>query len=175
MIGRTMRVLLVLLAAAVGLAAGGIVAGEGFGRLAAARTDAARLEARIVRLRDAAVGGSAGSGARAALTAEIAARRARLYDPDEMNPYSFGTLVKGRLSSLGISVLRYQVVEVGGAPFVEFAASGGVRSFIVFLRDVSRNEKAWFIPSLSLTMREGTDRADAIIKVGYATAGAAGR
>jgi hypothetical protein len=175
MVARRTRVLLALLASAAGVVVCGIVASEGLGRLAAARADVARHEARIARLHDAQPEGGVGPGARDALAAEIAARRARRYGPGEMNPYSFGTLVKGSLSSLGISVLRYQVVEVGGAPYVEFTATGSARSFIEFLRDISQNGKAWIIPSLSLTMREGTERADAIIRVGYATADATGR
>jgi len=170
-----MRVLLALLAAAAAASGIAVAAGEGFGRLAAARAAAARQEARIERLRGAAAGGSVGPGAREEIAGQIAARRARLYEPGEMNPYSFGTIVKDRLSSLGISVLRYQVVEVGGAPFVEFTASGSVRSFVLFLRDVARNAKAWSVPSLALTMREGTDRADARFRIGYATRAAADR
>jgi hypothetical protein len=175
MADRRMRVLLVLLAAAAGVVASGIALSEGLGRLAAARADAARHEARIAKLQESLPGAVDGAGAREALTEEIAARRARFYGPDEMNPYAFGTLVKGALSSLGISVLRYQVVEVKGAPYVEFTASGSARSFVIFLRDVSDYGKVWTIPAMSLTLREGTDSADALFRIGYATADAAGR
>jgi hypothetical protein len=175
MVARRQRALLLLLAAAVGITAIGIAVSEGVGRLAAARADAARYEARIARLRESVPAPGGGAGVREALAGEIAAVRARLYRPDEMNPWSFGALVKGTLSSLGISVLRYQVVEVKGAPYVEFTASGSVRSFVVFLRDVSGNGRAWAIPSLSLTLREGTDAADAAFRIGYATSDATGR
>jgi hypothetical protein len=175
MADRRQRVLLLLLAAAAGIAASGIAVSEGIGRLTAARADAARYEARIVKLRESAPTGVGDAGAREALADEIAARRARLYGPDEMNPYSFGTLIKSTLSSLGISVLRYQVVEVKGAPYVEFTASGSARSFVIFLRDISDDGTAWTIPSMSLKIREGTDVADAAFRIGYATADATGR
>jgi len=175
MIDRRQRVLLLLLAAVAGIAASGIAVSEGVGRLTAARADAARYEARIARLRESVPAAVGGARAREALADEIAARRARLYGPDEMNPYSFGTLVKSTLSSLGISVLRYQVVEVKGAPYVEFTASGSARSFVIFLRGVSDYGKAWTIPSMSLTLREGIDVADALFRIGYATADATGR
>jgi hypothetical protein len=72
-------------------------------------------------------------------------------------------------------VLRYQVVEVKGAPYVEFTASGSARSFVIFLRDISDDGTAWTIPSMSLKIREGTDVADAAFRIGYATADATGR
>ncbi|OHD68457.1 MAG: hypothetical protein A2177_03500 [Spirochaetes bacterium RBG_13_68_11] len=175
MVDRRQRVLLLILAAAAGISASGIAVSEGVGRLAAARADAVRYEARIARLRESVPTAVVGAGAREVLADEIAARRARLYGPDEMNPYSFGTLVKSTLSSRGISVLRYQVVEVKGAPYVEFTASGSARSFVSFLRDVSDYGKAWSIPSMSLTLREGTDSADMVFRIGYATADATGR
>jgi hypothetical protein len=175
MVDRRMRVLLLLLAAAAGLAASGIAVSEGVGRLAAARADAARQEARIARLRYSLPNAVGGAGAREALTEQIAARRDRFYGPDEMNLYSFGTLIRGKLSSLGISVLRYQVVEVKGTPYVEFTASGSARSFIIFLRYVSQQEKTWIIPSLSLSLGEGTDSTDALFRIGYATSDATGR
>jgi hypothetical protein len=175
MVARRMRVLLVLLAVAVGAAAVVVTAGEAFGRLAAARASASRSADRIELLRTAAREGTVGPGVREELEAEIAARRARLYRRDDMNPYAFGRLVKGRLSSLDISVLRYEVVEVEDAPVVDFSASGSARSFIAFFREISRSEKAWAVPTMILTMREGTDRADAFIRVGYATDDATGR
>jgi len=173
MAGRRLRALLALLACAVAVAGVAIAAGEGFGRLAAARAAASSLEARIERLRQAAPPEGEGAAARERIAAEITAIRARLYASGETNPYTFGTLVKNRLASLGISVLRYQVVEAGDAPLVEFTASGSVRSFIEFLRETSRSAKAWTVPSLALSMREGTDRADATFRIGYAIDGSA--
>jgi hypothetical protein len=167
MVDRRMRVLLALLAAAVGTAGVALAAGEALGRLAAARASADRSEDRIELLRTAARDGDVGPGVREEIAADIAERRARFYRSDDMNPYSFGNLVKDRLSSLGISVLRYQVVEVEGVPLVEFTASGSARSFVAFFREVSRSAKAWTVPTVSLTMREGTEVTDAFIRVGY--------
>jgi hypothetical protein len=169
------RTLLAALALALVLAGSAITAVEGVGRLTAARAAGRRLEARIERLEEAQPGADVGADAREALAEEIAARAGRFYAADEMNPYGFGTLIKERLSSLGISVLRYQVVEATGAPVVEFAAYGDVRAFVAFLRGVSECEKVWVIPSLSLTLREGSETADAVFRIGYATVGATGR
>jgi hypothetical protein len=175
MVDRKRRVLLLLLAAAAAIVASGIFVSEGAGRLTAARADAARYEARIAGLRGSLPTSAGGADAREALAEEIAARRARLYGPDEMNPWSFGALVKSTLSSLGVSVLRYQVVVVKGTPYVEFTANGSARAFVTFLRGVSDNGKAWIIPSMSLTLREGTDSADAVFRIGYATVEATDR
>ncbi|MCX7030486.1 MAG: hypothetical protein NTU62_10255 [Spirochaetes bacterium] len=175
MVDRRTRVLLLILVAAAGFVASGIALSEGVGRLVAARAAVTLHEARIAWLRDSLMRAEDGAEAREALTEEIAARGARFTTAEEMNPYSFGTLVKKKLFSLGISVLRYQVVEVKGAPYVEFTASGSARSFVIFLRDVSEYEKVWIIPSMSLTLREGTDSADAFIRIGYATADATDR
>lgn len=173
MVARRLRALLVLLASAVAVVGVAIAAGEGFGRLAAAREAGSSLEARIERLRRAASTEGAVAAARERIAAEVAAKRARLYASGEMNPYSFADLVKNRLASLGISVLRYRVVEADEAPVVEFIASGGIRSFIEFFREASRSAKAWTVSSLALSMREGSDRADATFRIGYAIDGSA--
>jgi hypothetical protein len=164
-----------VLAAAAALASSVVAAGEALGRLAAARADAARLEARVDRLREEA-GDAAGAAAeRDALRAEVAALAARRYDAGTMNPFAFATLVKARLSSLGVMVLRYQVVEGGANPGVEVEAAGSVGSLVAFLHAVCRDEARWVVPSLTLAVRPGDGSADAQLRIGYAVVDAAGR
>jgi hypothetical protein len=169
------RTLLLLLAGAAALTASAVAAAEALGRLAAARADAVRLEARVDRLREEVAGAAGAAAERDALRAEVAALAARRYDAGTMNPYAFATLVKARLSSLGVSVLRYQVVDGGANPCVEVEAAGSVRSLVAFLYAVCLDEKLWVVPSLTLAVRPGDGSADAQLRIGYAIFDAAGR
>ena len=127
MAGNRTRTLLLLLAGAAALVAASAVVVEALGNLAAARADAVRLEVRIARLREEVAGAAGAMAERDALRAEVAALAARRYDAGTMNPYAFATLVKARLSSLGVAVRRYRVVEGGTDPCVEVEAAGSVR------------------------------------------------
>jgi hypothetical protein len=91
----------------------------------------------------------------------------RYYSPSEMNRYSFGTLIKKRLGSLGLTVVRYQVIELKEANSLEFSVFGPVGSLVQFFKAVSESERCWAITSLVITMREGTASADAVFRIGY--------
>lgn len=169
------RTLWWLLAATAALTTSAVASVEALGTFAAARADAVRLEARVDLLREEAAGAVGAAAERDALRAEVAALAARRYDAGTMNPYAFATLVKARLSSLGVSVLRYKVVDEGANPCVEVEAAGSVRSLVAFLNAVSRNEKLWVVPSLTLSVRPADGTADVQLRIGYALVDAAGR
>ncbi len=168
MADRRTTVLLSLLVVAVVVVAAGIAVSWGLERLADARLAASVAEQRIARIRRSLPSAADVNGARAALRAEIDAAFSRFYSPDEMNPYLFGTIVKQKLSGLGIHVQRYQVIDVKGTSYVEYSATGSARSFVTFLRDVSSSAKLWTIPAMSLTFHEGSDTVEAVVRVGYA-------
>jgi hypothetical protein len=168
MTDRKTKVLLSLLAAALAIVAVGIVLSTGLERLVDARAAAERYEMRIAKLRKFLPTSLDLNASRDALRKEIAATESRFYSVDEMNPYSFGAVVKRKITSLGINVQRYQVIDVKGTSYVEFSAYGKARSFVTFLRDVSESEKMWTIPSMSMTLREGSDIVDAVLRIGYA-------
>jgi hypothetical protein len=168
MADRKTRILLSLLGAAVALVLAGAVLNMGSERLADAKAAAERYEMRIAKLRRSFPSAQDVNATRDVLKKEIAATESRYYSADEMNAYSFGTIVKRKLSSLEINVLRYQVVDVKGTSYVEFSASGSARSFVTFLRNVSESEKLWPIPSMSMTLREGSSIVDVVLRIGYA-------
>jgi len=157
-----------LLGAAVIVVAAGFAVSLGLERLTEARQAAALAEARIARIRGSLPSATDLNATRDALRARIDIEAGRFYQADEMNPYLFGTIVKQKLSSLGIAVQRYQVVDVKGTSYIEYSATGSARGFITFLRDVSTSPKLWTIPSLSLTFRQGSDTVEAVVRIGYA-------
>lgn len=167
MLAKRERRLLVALGVVVALSLLTIALILGMERLGAARVKAAQYEAQIAKLSRSLPSESDISALRESLKKELDARKARFYSPDQMNPYSFGTLIKKELTSHGITVIRYQVIEIRGKSSLEFSVSGNVKSLILFLQDVSRSEKYWTISSLTLTMREGTERVDAVFRIGY--------
>jgi len=175
MIARRTRVLLLLLGVTAALTAAGVAAGEALGRLAEARAEAGRLEARLGRLREEVARAAGAAAERDAIRAEVEARAARRYAAGTMNPYAFATLAKTRLSSLGVTVLRYQVVESGTHPGVDVAATGRVRSFVEFLRWSSEDGKLWIVPSLEIEVHPADGSVDARLRIGYAADDGAGR
>lgn len=166
---RRERRLLALLAGAVVVAAAAVAFGLGTERLRAAQAQAEKLRAGIAGLQKALPSEAGSASWMESRGAELSALRSRFYPPAEMNPYSFGALVKDRLTALGMGVVRYQVVEVQGRKDLEFSVTGPVRSLVLFLKGVSEAEKFSSIPSLTLTVREGTDVADAVFRIGYET------
>jgi hypothetical protein len=105
---------------------------------------------------------------RDALRKDVQQRGARFYAKDETDPYAFGAVIRKELASLGISVLRYQVIDVKGASYLEFSVSGSARSFVQFLRAVSQAPKVWSIPSMTLSVEEGSGMVNVDFRIGYA-------
>jgi hypothetical protein len=163
---KTLR-LLALLAAAAAVSGLGIAFTVGGERLSEARAVGGQYEAQIRKLEQTLPAEKDILSLRDRLKAEIEAKKGRFYRPDEMNPYSFGTLIKRRLASYGMSVVRYQVLDLKGENSLEFSVSGPVMSLVRFLREVSEFPKNWTISSFTLTMRGGTGAMDAVFRIGY--------
>ena len=159
--------ILAVLSAAVLIGAMGCVFVGGAERLNTAKRNTGRLLAHNEMLRNSLGTEAQARGLVDRLRGERDVMKARLYAPNEMNPYSFAALIKRRLGSRGMTVARYQLMETNGARTVEFSVSGPIASFISFLEEVSRSDRSWAIPSLSLNMKEGTSTADVAFRIGY--------
>ena len=167
MITRTTRRLLMILLAAVFAAAFGIGLELTLERLSAARQKVARYESDIARLRLALAPEADLVMERDKLRAGIAARASRFFTVDSVTPYTFGELVKQKLASLSLKVLRYQVVELKGRSLLEFSVTGSAKGMVIFLHDVSHQDKYWSIPSLTITAHPGGGMVDMVFRTGY--------
>jgi hypothetical protein len=167
MLDKKTRRLLALLVAAVAVAGIGVAVTLGSERLRSARAIGEQYEAQVRKLEQSLPAEKEILALRDRLRAELDQRKGRFYRPDEMNPYSFGTLIKKRLVAHGMSVVRYQLIEVKGESSLEFSVSGPIMSLTLFLKEVSESEKDWTISSLDLTMRGGTGTMDAVFRIGY--------
>jgi hypothetical protein len=168
MLAKREKLLLGILTAVISVAALGIVFSLGAERLRSALVNVGQYREQNEKLRR-----SIGSeevdalSLRERLQGELAVMKTRFYGPGEMNPYSFGALIKKKLGSLGLAVVRYQVIEVKGVSSLEFSISGSINSIILLFKEVSESERYWTISSLALTMREDAVGADAVFRIGY--------
>ena len=167
MLAKREKALLWVLCGAAGLCLAGIGIQSGLERLSDSRTKVAQYEAQIMKLSQALPAEQDIVSRTQAMKAELDDVKSRFYKPDELSPYSFGALIKKKLAALGITVIRYQVVETGGRSFLEFSVSGSARWIVQFFKDVSESEKYWTVPLFTLTMREGTETADVVFRIGY--------
>ena len=170
MVDRRTVTLLWLLGTAVAVVAVAFGVSLGLERLRDAHQTAARAGERITRTQGSLPSATDLLAARDALRAQIDSESGRFYRAGEMNPYLFGTIVKQKLSSLGLAVQRYQVVDVKGTSYVEYSATGSARAFVTFLRDVSTSPRLWTISSMSVTFRQGSEVVEAVMRIGYAVA-----
>jgi hypothetical protein len=159
--------LLWMLGAAAAVCAFAMAIGLGAERMAAAKATSLKYEAEVAKLSRALPSETEAATLRDRLRAELENGKSKFYAPQEMSPFSFGTLVRKKLAARGISVVRYQVVEIKGKSSIEFSVSGTAAALILFLRDVSESEKYWTVSSLTFSIREGTGTADAIFRIGY--------
>jgi hypothetical protein len=167
MLAKREKILLIVLSVAAAAAAVSIILFLGSERIRTAQSRAAEYRKQIEKLSHSTPPEAEVVSLRDRLAAEYAAKKASFYSADEMNPYSFGTIIKKELTSRGITVVRYQVVESQGKSSLEFSVTGSVRSLILFLKQVSESDKFWTISSFSLSMREGTEIADSTFRIGY--------
>ena len=161
--------LLAVLAAAAALAFLAVGMSLGVERLRAAGMQAEKLRSGVSRLEKALPPEAEAASRVERLRTDLSGMKTLFYAPDAMSSYSFGTLVKNTLTSLGMTVIRYQVVEYQGRKDLEFSVTGSVRSLVLFLKGLSEAEKYSSIPSLTMTVREGTDIVDAVFRIGYET------
>jgi hypothetical protein len=155
------------LAGAIIAAALAVVFNLGGERLKTAHSRVIQLQQQNEKLRQSISSEVPAISLRDQLQRDLAVMKTRYYSPNEMNPYSFGTLIKKKLVSLGLTVVRYQVIELKDANSLEFAVFGPIGSLLLFLKEASEAERYWAISSLVITMREGTASADAVLRIGY--------
>jgi hypothetical protein len=167
MLAKREKLLLGILAAVISCTAMAIVFALGAERLQSARANVGQYREQNEKLR-ASIGSEADVlSLRERLQGELAVMKTRFYGPEEMNPYSFGALIKKKLGSLGLTVVRYQVIEVKRVTSLEFSISGSINSIILLLKEVSESDRYWTISFLAMTMREDTGGADAVFRIGY--------
>lgn len=167
MFAKRERLLLLVLCSVVALCALVIVFSLGAERLKSARASAAQNQTKIMKLRESLRSEGELSSERDQLKDRLAGLRTKYYSSREISPFTFGTIVQKKLSSRGIKVIRYQMLEQKEVNSLEFTVEAPVSSLILFLKDVSDYERYWTISSFKLTMREGVDAADAVFRIGY--------
>ena len=96
------------------------VTGRGIERLRTAEEKSGQYRTQIARLRQSLQMQSQSASRRQQLEDQMKIARARFYPPGEIDPYSFGTMVRKRLAAEGMRVIRYQVVEIKGRSGLEF-------------------------------------------------------
>jgi hypothetical protein len=165
MLAKRERVLLYALGGVAAVCAVAVCLALGLERLRSARENASRYGQMIDKLSQGTPAESDITALRDSLKEELDRTRARFYSPEEMNPFTFGALVRKELLSLGINVIRYGGAE--GKNSLQFTVYGNIRSLAAFFKKVSESGKYWTISSLTLTMREGTETVDAMFMIGY--------
>ena len=168
MLASSTRRLVVILCGVLLVSAVAIVLDLCFESLGAARESIALHDGQIRRLQQSLPPMDRIVQERDALKKEVESRSSRFYSRGETDPYAFGAVVRRKLASLGITVLRYQVVEVKGASYLDFTVSGTARAFVLFLRDVSQASRVWTIPSLTLSLPEASGTVNVDFRIGYA-------
>ena len=167
MAARRERLLLNVMCAALALAAAGAAFDLGFERLRRANSSIRQSQAQILALQQSLRSAEELMGLREQLTRALSEARKTLYSAGEMSPFTFGLQVRKELASSGITVLRYQVIEKKGVSCLDFSVSARVASLILFLKEVSENQRFWNISSFSVTVRENAPEADAELRIGY--------
>jgi hypothetical protein len=162
-----MRRLLLLLCCAIAVAGIGIASSLGLERLNDTRERIAVHEQQIRELQGTMPGLDDVTRQRDTLKAEVDQLSSRLYARGETDPYAFGAVVRRMITSLGMKVLSYQLVEAKGQSYLEFSVTGSARAFVLFLREVSQAPRLWSVPTLSLSVQQGTGMIDATLRIGY--------
>lgn len=161
------RTLLILLAGVVVLSLLAVTVSLELERLGAARSRVALLQKQIEMLVQSLPSEAALVSRRDELGSRLELVKDRFYRAEEMSPYAFGTLVKDKLATLGMSIARYQVLDTKGRTALEFVASGPATAFATFLRDTFASGKYWAMPSMTIRTHDGTGVVDVVFQVGY--------
>jgi hypothetical protein len=98
---------------------------------------------------------------------QIAGLRDRFYRKGEMDPYTFGVMIRDLLLETGLSIRRYQTVEVRGTTLLEFSIQGDARALMRFLRKVSNAPKQWTVSFLSIRAPREAGTVQAVFRIGY--------
>ena len=159
--------LLLILCAVVALCALGVVLNSGAGRLKSARAKLGHYRTLAETLQQSMRCEADLAALSNRLKDQLSNARKKFYSTGEIGPFTFGSIVRKKLSARGIAVIRYQVLEEKRTGSLELSVSGPIKSLVFFLKDVSDYERFWNISSFALTLREGSSLADAHFKIGY--------
>jgi hypothetical protein len=102
-----------------------------------------------------------------ALEERVQELRARFYEQGRMDPYSFGVQVRDLLVQSGLSIRRYQTVDVRGSTLLEFSLQGDALSLARFLQRVASRPKQWTITFLSVRAPRDSSTVQAVLRIGY--------
>jgi hypothetical protein len=139
----------------------------GLERLKEVQARAQHSHAQIAKLRGSLRPESDIVSRRDSLKGKIEAARKGFYSQGEIDPYTFGTRIKKKLTAHGLKVIRYQVLVLKGSISIEFSVSGSTSSFILFLKEVSESDRYWSVPSLALSMQGESGVMDSVFRIGY--------
>jgi hypothetical protein len=102
----------------------------------------------------------------ARLEQEAEELKARFYRQGETDPYRLGMVLQKRIESHGLTVKRFQTVEVESRIFLDFSLQGDGVGLFRFLRWISEGEKILSLPSLTVRAGEG-GKVEAELRIGY--------
>ena len=91
----------------------------------------------------------------------------RYYQKNEMDPYTFGILIKDLITSKGLDISKYQTIEAKDSIQLEFSVSGNALDFSEFLESVSLSDKYWSIPYLTMNANDRNGRIQSVFRITY--------
>ena len=100
---------------------------------------------------------------------ELKKEKEKLYSSSEIDPYQFSITIRKLLSSNGLTIKKYQTIEVKENSYLEFSISGDALGFAEFLKSVFSSNKYWYIPFLSVDARKGDGSINAVFRITYET------
>lgn len=103
------------------------------------------------------------------LLQEIGREASRFYRVDEIDPYRFANTVRELLSQNGLTIRRYQTIEISTGTLLEFSVEGDSLRFFSFLAAVADSPKYWSIPTVSLSTLADGQRISAVFRITYET------
>lgn len=103
------------------------------------------------------------------LSRELKREKERYYFREDMDTYQFSILIRKLLFSRGLSIKKYQTIEVKDNTFLEFSISGDSLEFTKFLINVSNSSKYWHIPYIYIDARKGDGRVNVVFRITYET------
>ena len=103
------------------------------------------------------------------LVNQIQIEKEKYYHRDDIDPYQFSIVIRNLLSTNGLTIKKYQTIELTDYTSLEFSIAGGVLELIEFLKAVSYADKHWNMSFLTLDARKGDGTVDTIFRINYET------
>jgi len=168
-VSRRERVLLNVLLWVVAAVALGFLSAAILEKRAGLRGKIEQLERQIPQFGARASGEAQLHARRDRLEAELAAESGYYYESGQIDPYRFGIRVRDLLVANRLEIKRFQTLEVGKRILLEFSVAGSAQDVMKFLEAVSKSNKLWAMPFLSINARGQTGVVDAVFRIGYET------